>query len=223
MPMPRASLRLPDDIQRAYELADGGSKSHLMRRVLTEAVADGQVEGVPPDLRKLAQRERAVDSGRYMRKRATYKSRLYGFYQEKWQDGAVTPTNAAELAASWREEAALYDADRDDGDPHDAFLDAVLEWYRANWSRTAAERPEWPDAGRLLRAAGIAADDEAGGLGARSELVDALDDYAEDGVEPSDALERLHEEYDADAGDAFAALAESEEYDADDANGGETV
>lgn len=212
--MRRVTIRVPDDLVRAYDMADAGSRSAVMRRVLLDAVADGDVQGVPHDLRKLAERERVVDSGRYARKRATFKSRVHGFYAEKWEDGAVTPTDAADLAASWRSEAALYD-DELDADPHDAFLDAILDWYRANWSRTAAERPEWPDAGKLLRAAGIGADDEAGGLGVDAQLVERMEDYAAEGVEPDEALERLHDEADASAGDAFAALAAADGYDDD--------
>lgn len=217
------TIRVPDDLVRAYDMADAGSRSAVMRRVLLDAVADGDVQGVPHDLRKLAERERVVDSGRYARKRATYKSRVHGFYAEKWEDGAVTPTDAADLAASWRSEAALYDDDISNGDPHEAFLDAILDWYRANWSRTAAERPGWPDAGKLLRAAGIGADDEAGGLGVDAELVEQLEDYAAEGVEPNDALERLHDETDVSATDAFAALAAADGYDDGDLPDGETA
>jgi len=207
MAMPRVTLRVPDDLRRAYEVADGGSRSALMRRVLLDAVADGEVEGVPPDLRKLAARERAVDSGRYARKRATFKSRLLGFYAEKWEDGAVTPTDAATLAASWRTEAALYDDDETtEGTPHDDLLDAVLDWYRANWSRKAAERPDWPDAGKLLRAADIGEEDDAGGLDVNADLVEAVNDYAEQGSEPAVAAERVADEYDVKPSEALRAV-----------------
>lgn len=210
--MKRVTIRLPTDLIRAYDMADAGSRSAIMRRVLTDAVADGDVQGVPPDLRKLAERERVVDSGRYARKRATFKSRLYGFYAEKWDDGAVTPTDAAELAASWRGEAALYDDDAD-GTPHADLLDAILDWYRANWSRTAAERPEWPDAGRLLRAAGIGAGDESGGLSVRQELVDELEDLAANGVDSREALAKIAERDGVSASDAFEAIACADGYD----------
>jgi hypothetical protein len=212
--MRRVTIRLPNDLVEAYDAADGGSRSHVMRRVLLDAVAEGDVEGVPADLRTLAERERAVDTGRLARKRATYKKRLLDFYGDKWEDGAVTPTDAADLATSWRAEASLYDRDRDgDGTPHEDLLDTVLDWYRANWSRTAAERPEWPDAGRLFRAAGIGADDEAGGLGVPSDLVDAVNDHASEDVEPSEAAQRVAESHNVRPSEALAAIRASDEYD----------
>jgi len=221
MSMPRVTIRLPDDLRRAYEVADGGSRSALMRRVLLDAGADGEVEGVPRDLRKLAARERVVDGGRYARKRATFKSRLLGFYSGKWEDGAVTPTDAATLAASWRAEAQLYDEDEEvDGTPHEDLLEAVLDWYRANWSRTAAERPSWPDAGKLLRAAEIGEEDEAGGLGVAAELVETIEDHAEDGVDPSDAAKRAADTHGVEPSTALRALRASD-HGPDPADGGE--
>lgn len=214
--MRRVTIRVPNDLVDAYDAADGGSRSHVMRRVLLDAVADGRVEGVPADLRTLAERERAVDTGRLARKRATYKKRLLDYYRDKWEDGAVTPTDAADLATSWRAEASLYDRDRDPGDdPHEALLDAVLDWYRANWSRKAAERPEWPDAGRLFRAAGIGGEDEAGGLGVPSDLVDAVNDHAAEGVEQGEAAQKVAESHGVKPSEALAAIRASDQYDTD--------
>lgn len=210
--MRRVTIRLPDDLIAAYDAADAGSRSHVMRRVLLDAVAAGTVEGVPEDLQVLAEREQAVDTGRLARKRATYKKRLIEFYGDKWEGGAITPTDAAELATSWRAEASLYDRDRDDT-PNEDLLDAVVDWYRANWSRTAAERPDWPDAGRLFRAAGIGADDEAGGLGVPSDLMDAVNDHAADDVEPSEAAKRVAESHDVRPSEALQAIRASDEYD----------
>lgn len=214
--MRRVTIRLPDDLLRAYDLADA-NRSKLMRRVLLDAVADGRVEGVPDDIRKLAERERVVDGGRYARKRATYKSRLYRYYRDKWEDGAVTPTDAATLAASWRAEAALYDDDEDDT-PHDDLLDAVLDWYRANWSRTAAERPEWPDAGRLLRAAGIGADDESSGLGVTTELVEEIEDMAAENVDQKEVVKRIGTRNGVTVTDAMQAIRAADGYDTDEVN-----
>jgi hypothetical protein len=210
--MRRISIRLPDDLIRAYDMADTNSRSEAMRAVLTDAVANGHVEGVPDDLRKLAERERVVDTGRLARKRATYKSRVYGFYGDKWETGAITPTDARDLAASWRSEAKLYDSDDDaDTDRFEEFLDAVLDWYAANWSTTAAERPEWPDAGRLLRNAGIT-DDEQDASIADAELVEQVDDWAADNVDRGDALKKLVDEEGITTTDAFAVINESEAY-----------
>ena len=209
--MRRVTIRIPDDLLRAYDMADV-NRSQLMRRVLLDAVADGRVEGVPTDIQKLAERERVVDGGRYARKRATYKSRLYQYYAEKWEDGAVTPTDAATLAASWRGEAALYDDD-EDGTPHEDLLEAILDWYRANWSRSAAERPQWPDAGRLLRAAGVGEDDDAtAGLGVTSELVDEVEDMAANNVDQREAMKEIGTRDGVTVTDAMNAIRPAEGY-----------
>jgi len=215
--MRRVTIRIPDDLLRAYDLADT-NRSQLMRRVLLDAVADGRVEGVPDDLRKLAERERVVDGGRYARKAATYKSRLYQFYAQKWEDGAVTPTDAATLAASWRAEAQLYDDDTD-GTPHEDLLEATLDWYRANWSRSAAERPDWPDAGRLLQAAGVGEEDDAiAGLGVTDELIDELEDMAADNVDQSEAVKRIGTRDGVTVTDAMQAIRAADGYETDEVN-----
>jgi hypothetical protein len=137
---------------------------------------------------------------------------VYGFYGDKWETGAITPTDARDLAASWRSEAKLYDSDDDaDTDRFEEFLDAVLDWYAANWSTTAAERPEWPDAGRLLRNAGIT-DDEQDASIADAELVEQVDDWAADNVDRGDALKKLVDEEGITTTDAFAVINESEAY-----------
>ena len=203
--MRKVSIRLPDDVRRAYEVADGGSMSALMRRRLTDAVADGELEGVGPDLQTLAERERVVDSGRLARKRATFKSRAYRFYRQKWEDGAVTGRDARELSTSWRSEAKIYD-DQDDDEPGpEAFLDALLDWYEANYTARAAQRPEWPDAGKLLRAAGFE-DTDPVTAGIDGELVEAAEDMADRGVERADAFRKLSDRAGVDeAGDALTA------------------
>jgi hypothetical protein len=210
--MRRVTIRLPNDLVDAYDAADGGSRSHVMRRVLLDAVAGGTFEAVPDDLQTLAERERAVDTGRLARKRATFKKRLIDYYAQKWEGGAITPTDAAELATSWRAEASLYDRDRD-GSPNADLLDAVLDWYRANWSRTAAERPDFPDAGRLMRAAGIAEEDDADGVTVDTNLIDAVNDYAADDVDPGEAARAVAEDHNVRPSDALQAIRESEEYD----------
>lgn len=216
--MRRVTVRIPDDLLRAYDMAEG-NRSELIRRILLDAVADGEVSGVPPDIRKLAERERAVNSGRLARKQATYKSRLLEFYREKWEDGAVTPTDAATLAASWRAEARLYDDDRE-GTPHEDLLDALLDWYRANWSRTAAERPAWPDAGRLLRAAGIGEGDDAA-IGTDPDLIDEIADYGERDTDAEAVLSDLTDREGVTPTDALAAIRESDAYDTEAIDGGE--
>lgn len=135
------TLRMPDDLIAAYDRADG-TRSALMRRRLAEAVENGEVDGVPPDLLVLAEREAEVDRGRLDRKRATFKTRCRDYFADKWSGGGVTVRDAEALARTWRREATLY------GQEHLAFVNAVVEWYGENYD--PLDRGEFPSAGRFV-------------------------------------------------------------------------
>jgi len=139
--MRKVSLRLPPALVNAYDRADG-TRSAVMRRVLAEAVAEGEVEGVPDDLQLLAERERAVEDGELARKAATFKERCYRFFADKWEGGLVTPADAERLADSWRDEAVLY------GPGSVAFVDEITAHWRDSWRATG--RGEFPDPATFL-------------------------------------------------------------------------
>ena len=134
MSMKSISVRLPRDVVAAFDAADA-NRSQLIRRLLTDAIADGQVE-VPDDLRTLARRESAVDHGRLPRKRSTFKKRAYDHFADAWDHGAVTASDAEDMAESWSREAAIY------GREQIAFIDSIVGWYVDHYS--VPERPEWP-------------------------------------------------------------------------------
>lgn len=179
--MERVSLRLPRDVIRAFDSASG-NRSAVMRRVLTDAVAEGEVAAVPPDLMALAEREAAVDRGRLARKRGTFKRRVYDWYADKWRSGAVTAADAEDLAVSWRHEAALY------GEEALAYLDAILDWYRESWD--PADRPDWPDPGMFM----ARADPES--VEVEERLVETAREGRERGLSAPEVRERLRSFHD---------------------------
>lgn len=178
--MRKVSIRLPEPLVRAYDEADG-SRSAVMRRVLSEAVADGQVEGVPDDLRTLAERERAVEGGELARKAGTFKQRVHDYFAEKWRSGAVTPDDADRLAESWRDEAALYGAEEL------AYVEAVLDYWRDEWAAVEARRGDWPSPAVFLAEAEPRLVDAE----VEERLVDTLRDARRDGLDRSTAVERV--------------------------------
>jgi hypothetical protein len=138
MSMPRVTLRLPQNVITAFERADA-NRSKAMRAVLTDAVADGEVEGVPDDLRALAAVEGVVSGGELERRRGTFRRRCAEFYKDKFQSGYVTAADAEAMSESWRSEAAVY------GDAYLAWVDAVVGWFTENWGPVS--RPAWPQPG----------------------------------------------------------------------------
>lgn len=205
--MRRVTVRLPEDVVAAFDAADG-NRSALMRRRLQEAVEDGELNNVPEDLRRLAAREQAVDRGRYDRKVATFKERCHGFFREKWESGAVDAEDAALLAESWRAEASLYGPDAL------AFVEAVVDYWEAEWSAATHARPAFPEPGHFMAGAEDAEPD------LRGELVEAVEAARADGCGRTEAVERVADDHgahpelwraaaevygaDADGGDASA-------------------
>jgi hypothetical protein len=188
--MQKVSIRLPGDVIDAYDEAEG-TRSAVLRRRLVEAVEDGEVAGVPKDLRTLVEREAAVDRGRLARKRGTFKQRCYDFYRDKWDGGAVTPEDAESLAESWEAEAAIY------GPESVAFVDAVLDWYRERWAAT--NRAGFPDPGVFV----ARADPDAVDVDAR--VVDALRDAAQAGIGRREAVGSVGKFHDETAVERAAA------------------
>lgn len=142
--MRKVSIRLPDDILTAYDRAEG-NRSQLMRRQLTDAVANGELD-VHDDLVQLAEREGIVDRAKLARKRGTFRERMTNYFGDRWEDGATPPDDARDLAQSWFAEAALY------GEEHLAYAEAMIEWYEEHWQ--VHDRPDWPGAGRFLQLSG---------------------------------------------------------------------
>lgn len=138
MGMERVTLRLPRHLVAAYENAEG-NRSALMRRRLSEAVENGELKGVGEDLAILATREAIIDRGRLERERGKFKENVYQFFGERWDAGATPPSDADQLAESFRREAAIY------GERHLAFVEAIVGWYRENWTLQGTRKP-WPDA-----------------------------------------------------------------------------
>jgi len=178
--MRKVSIRLPEPLVHAYDEADG-SRSAVMRRVLSGAVADGEVEGVPADLRTLAERERAVEGGELARKAGTFKQRVHDYFAEKWRSGAVTPDDAERLAESWRDEAALYGAE------DLAYVEAVVDYWRDEWAAVEARRGDWPSPAVFLAEAEPRLVDAE----VEDRLVDTLRDARRDGLDRSTAVDRI--------------------------------
>jgi hypothetical protein len=174
--MQKVSIRLPGNVIDAYDDADG-TRSAVMRRRLVEAVEDGEVDGVGEDLKTLVEREAAVDRGRLARKRGKFKQRCYDFFRDCWQGGAVTPSDASDLAESWEAEAAIYGAE------HMAFVEAVVEWYREEWD--AIERSPFPDPGVFV----ARSDPDSVAVGPK--LVEVLDEARREGFDRADAVDRV--------------------------------
>lgn len=172
----KVSVRLPEHLVRAFDRADG-NRSALMRRVLREAVADGEVEGVPDDLRALAAVQQAVDAGRLDRRRGTFRKRCAEFFRDKWQGGFTTADDAEDMAESWLTEAAVY------GPAYVAWVEAVVDWYSENWDPIA--RPDWPDPGTLH----ARADPESVDIAVR--LVDVMREAREQGLDRATAVARV--------------------------------
>lgn len=135
--MRKVSIRLPDHLIAAYDSADG-NRSAVMRRRLSEAVADGEVKGVAEDLQTLAEVEVAKDRGRLPRRRATFKTRCHDFFSKLWESGAVTAENAGDLAESWHAEADVF------GEEEVEFLTNIIEWWKANYDPNG-HLPPFPD------------------------------------------------------------------------------
>jgi hypothetical protein len=178
--MRKVSIRIPEPLVRAYDDADG-SRSAVMRRVLSEAVADGDVQGVPEDLRTLAERERAVEGGELARKAGTFKQRAHDYFGEKWRSGAVTADDAERLAESWRDEAALYGAE------DLAYVEAVVDYWADEWAAVEARRGQWPTPAVFL----AEADPRLVDGEITDRLADTLRDARRDGLERSTAVERV--------------------------------
>lgn len=170
------SLRLEASTVAAFDAADG-NRSKVMRSVLRSAVEDGEVDGVPDDLRTLAAVEGVKDRGRLARSRATFRRRLAEYFRDKWESGYVTGEDAAELAESWRDEAAVY------GEDYLAFVEAVVAWYRERWGPVA--RPEWPDPSEFYRTV----DPESIDVAPR--LAGVMRDARDDGLDREVAVRRV--------------------------------
>lgn len=203
--MTPVSLRLPDHLVRAYDTADG-NRSKVMRRTLSEAVENGEVDGVPEDLRTLAAVESIIDGGQLVKRRGTFRKRVAEFFRDKWESGYVPPDDADAMAESWRDEAALF------GEGYLAWTEAVLSWYREEWDPVDDRREEWPDAGTFYERA----DPEAVDLDDR--LVSTLRDAREAGLSRDEAVARVSKFHP----DATVEVAASRAWaDAPDAAGGD--
>lgn len=174
--MQKVSIRVPPEVIQAYDDADG-TRSAVMRRRLIEAVEEGEVSGVGDDLKTLVEREAAVDRGRLARKRGKFKQRCYDYFRDCWQGGAVTPSDADDLAESWRAEASIY------GREHVAFVESVVEWYQREW--TATRRGGFPDPGVFV----AESDPEAVDVPAR--LVETMREARSEGVDREQAVESV--------------------------------
>jgi len=141
--MRNISIRLPEDLVAAYDEADGG-RSALMRRRLSEAVIDGELSGVSADVAALARAAAAADDGRIDRRRASFRSRCHSFFADRWESGVCTPDDAEACAESWVKEAGEY------GPEFRWFVEELVGFYRREWTPTARERAEWPDAEYFL-------------------------------------------------------------------------
>lgn len=190
--MERVTLRLPSDVIAAYDAAEG-NRSALMRRRLSEAVAQGELSGVPDDLVALAERETAVDQGRLSRKRGTFKQRMHNHFRDKWVNGAVTPSDAEDLAESWLTEAALY------GREHLAFAEALIAFYKEAWEPRAFDRPGWPEPAEFMARA------EPDDVEVKEALIDKLEQAQERGIPRADAAQRLRKFHPDDVVDAATA------------------
>ena len=176
--MKRVTVRIPEDVVRAYDEA-AGNRSALMRRRLAEAVEDGELSDVPADVEALASAEAAKDRGRLNRKRGTFRERCHSFYADKWESGAVTPTDAEDMAESWRREATIYGAE------YVAFLEAIVEYYRDEWSVHDRERGPFPTPGRFI------AEAEPGSVDVPARLVETMADARDRGIDREDAIRRV--------------------------------
>lgn len=179
--MRKISVRIPDDVLAAIEESDV-NRSEFIRRVVNDHVADGDLD-IPDDLQTLAERETVVDKGRLPRKRATFRSRMYDFFADKWKNGAVTATDARELGESWLSEAGIY------GPEYVRFAEALLEWYDENWE--IGDRTDWPDADVFHARAG---DVE---LNTPDRLISTVKNAAAQGAPPDAVKERLRGSYHA--------------------------
>jgi len=176
--MKPTSIRLPDHILRAYDSADG-SRSKVMRQVLSEAVADGSVAGVDEDLQTLAAIERVVDDGKLEKRRGTFRKRCAQFFEDKWRSGYVPPADMDSMAESWRREAAIY------GEEYAAWVEAVVGWYRDNWEPVDDRRDNWPDAGTFWHRT----DPDA--IDVETRLVETMREARETGLSRSEAIDRV--------------------------------
>jgi hypothetical protein len=174
--MERVTLRLPSDLIRAYDRADG-NRSALMRRRLSEAVEEGELTSVPGDLLVLAEREAIVDRGRLDRKRATFKTRAHDFFSGRWETGGVTPDDVDTLADSWRHEGTLFGAE------HVAFVEEIVEWWSVNYDPIS--RPDMPGAGHFVARL------EPDSVDIADRLVETIDDARADGLTRATVEDRL--------------------------------
>jgi hypothetical protein len=178
MAMDRVTLRLPHSVIAAYEAADG-NRSAVMRRRLTDAVENGELEGVPDDLQTLATVESIVEGGNLTRRRATFKSRCHGFFADKWDEGGVTGDDADALAEAWRKEAAVF------GEEEIAYVEAVVEWFEANYQPD--QKPEFPDADAFV----ARADPERDDVSVPDRLIDVAREGLSDGLSREAMIQRL--------------------------------
>lgn len=176
--MTPVSLRLPDHLVRAYDASDG-NRSKVMRRVLSEAIEGGEVEGVPDDLQTLAAVETIIDEGQLTKRRGTFRKRVAEFFADKWDSGYVPPADADRMAESWRDEAALFGAE------YVAWTEALVGWYQDNWEPIDDQRPEWPDAGTLYERA------DPSSVDMDSRLVSTMRDAREAGLTREEAVARV--------------------------------
>lgn len=176
--MKRITIRVPEDIVRAYDEAEG-NRSAMMRRALSDRVAEGELSGVPDDILQLAEAEAAKDEGRLARKRGTFRERCQSFFREKWQTGAVTPRDAEDMAVSWRREATIYGAE------YVAFVEAITEWYAENWTVHEHERPAFPDPSLFIGRS----DPEA--IDVPERLVETMQEAKQDGLGRAETINRV--------------------------------
>lgn len=184
MSMERVTIRLPSGTVRAYDSADG-NRSKVMRSVLSGAVADGQVEGVPEDLRTLAAVEDTVQKGALPRRRGTFRKRCAEFFKEKYRSGYVTPDDAEEMAESWRNEAVIYGAE------YLAWVEAITGWYAENWDPSDAVRSDWPDPGAFH------ARTDPDSVDVPERLVRVLQEAEAEGIAPAEAVRRVSKYHDS--------------------------
>lgn len=175
--MQKVSIRLPYHVVEAYDSADG-TRSAVMRRRLIEAVEEGEVDGVPDDLRTLSAREGIVDRGQLNRKRGKFREEAHEFFGCRWEGGATPPNDMDVLAETWRNEAALY------GSEYLTFVEAMMTWFTENWSYEGS-RPEFPPARSFVRWS----DDEEPDVEGR--LVEVMEQAQEDDIPRTEAVRRV--------------------------------
>lgn len=179
--MKHLSIRLPESVIEAYDHADG-TRSELMREVLTEPVADGELE-VPDRYRNLARAERAKQRARWDVKDAGIRGRAYKFVAQRWEDGTHPPDALRRACRGFAEEAAVASEDEEAV----AYIEAMLAWVEENWPADgAAARGPFPDAAEFHgEAEALAAQDPA------DAAVERAEELRDAGLDSGEAVERL--------------------------------